>query len=106
MEEYLVLPGILVFLAFSAWISRRSMKWFNGFNLPSGVDVLFAGLLPFFLTAIVIMIWHWIERARYVASGSQEGFMGPGLLLLYGFPIFIIMVVVDILAAISVLRRK
>ena len=75
-------------------------------KMVSGFKIMVAGVGPFLLTVSAIIIWHMIAVAAYNASGSHESFMGPGLLLIYGFPYFIAMIIAGILSAIAGMSSK
>jgi hypothetical protein len=105
MSESLILPLAAAFILGSALIS-----WFVGRRLkqnwPRPLKVLIAGLLPTVTTIVFIGIWHYVELENYRESGSQDGFMGPLVILVYGFPIFLLMLIADLIAAAIASKRS
>ena len=105
MNENFVIPAIALLIAATSLLSWFAARWLNGrFFRPA--SILIAGFAPVVLIVSAIGIWNQVELSAYRASGSQEGYMGPLLILLYGFPYFVIMVVVDLVAAASAGKRK
>lgn len=106
MSENLTRPILALLLAASAGISWGLMRWLHRYNWPVAVKIMFSGLLPFAITVVTILFWDSVERAAYDARGLDEGFMGPGVFLIYGFPYLIAMVIADVLATIAALKQE
>lgn len=98
MSEYLILPIAVLLIAASVGLSWFCMRWL-GDRLNFALRIMIAGFLPTVLIVLAIGIWHYVELAEYRTSGSLDGFMGPLLILIYGFPFFIITVVGGFIAA-------
>jgi hypothetical protein len=94
----------LVFAA-SLGISWGLSRWFGSKGWPSGGRVLAAGIAPMMLLIATLWVWDKVARAQLSTMEQQEGYMGPLLLLLYGFPFLVIMLVANVLAAIAALRK-
>lgn len=105
MSENLVLAIPLLLIVASAALSRLCMRRL-GDRLNFALRIMIAGFLPTVLIVLALGIWHYVELAEYRASGSQDGFMGPLLFLIYGFPFFIITVVAGFIAAGSSGKRS
>lgn len=100
MSEGLVFPAIILLIFATALLSWFIARWLNG-RLARFKSIIIAGFAPVILIILALGIWHFMQLSAYRASGSQEGFMGPLLFLLYGFPYFVMMIAVDLVAAAS-----
>jgi hypothetical protein len=98
MDENLFIPLAALAIAVSAAVSWLLAKRL-GDHLPRAISIVVSGCVPVAMLTLVILIWHEFEYAEYKASGSQDGFMGPLTYIVYGFPVFIAMVVIDLFAA-------
>lgn len=105
MGENFIMPIILSLLAVTAGLSWFIMRLLGDRWARPG-RIFVAGISPFILILLAIGIWHYVELREYQASESQEGFMGPLLILLYGFPYFIVMLVIDFAVAASFKKPK
>lgn len=105
MSESLVIPAIILLISATALLSWFIARWLNG-RLARFKSIIIAGLAPVILIILVIGIWHFVELSAYRASGSREGWMSPLLIFLYGFPYFVIMIAVDLVAATSARKPK
>lgn len=104
--EFLMWPAMLFLLAVSGGLSWGLSRWWSRRELHGGAQIFVAGLAPLVLLVTILWVWDRIERAEHAAQGLGPEYMGPLLLLIYGFPFLIIMVVVDFLAAIAALKRQ
>ena len=69
------------------------------------LSILFAGIAPSVLIVIVLALLHlWFSAGH--SNGADEGFMSPLLVLLYGYPIFLINLGINLLVAYSFSKRK
>ncbi len=103
MSDNLFFPASIFLIGATALLSWFIARWLNG-RLARFKSFIIAGSVPVILVTLALGIWHFVELSAYRASGSREGFMGPLLILLYGFPYFVIMIAVDLVAA--ALARK
>ena len=78
-------------------------RYFHGRRRLS--KILTAGLLPTTILIFALIIWHYIELAAH-QKGPQLGYMSPLLLLIYGFPIVVVNLVVNILVAYKACAKK
>jgi hypothetical protein len=53
----------------------------------------------------VLTAWH-VQVLPDVRAGKQEGFMSPLVILIYGFPIFLMNLVLNYVVSVSLLKRK
>lgn len=58
--------------------------------IPSPIRVIVAMAAPVITVLSYFWIYDRIEFARHQAKGEDEGFMGPFLVLIYAFPIWIV----------------
>ncbi len=65
------------------------------YSLPK---IIVAGIFPSILIVAILAVWHYFEYQAYL-RGPREGFMGPLLLLIYGFPYFIINLLCNLFVA-------
>lgn len=98
MSENLIMPLAALVIAISAALSWFLAKWLGG-HLPRAINIIVSGCVPIAVLTLIIFIWHELEYAEYKASGSQDGFMGPLTFVVYGFPVFVAMLVIDLVAA-------
>ncbi len=61
--------------------------------------------MPISVIVLALYVWHEIDLARYEASGSEEGFMSPLAILIYGFPFVMMIVIACFVAALWAGRR-
>lgn len=94
---------ILAFVASILIVGSAALSWFSmnwiGNRWPRAIKITVSGFVPILLVTLVMAIWHNIEAAEYRVSGSQEPFMGPLVIMVYTFPFFFFMIVVDLVAA-------
>lgn len=53
------------------------------------LDILLATLAGVVAPVAFLLSWHWIEAARREAAGDTSDWMGPAVILIYGFPLFL-----------------
>ena len=104
MSENLIMPLAAVAIAISAVVSWFLAKWL-GAHFPRAVSIIVSGCLPAAVLTLIIFIWHEFQYAEYKASGSQDGFMGSLTFIVYGFPIFLAMLVIDLFTAATSPKR-
>jgi hypothetical protein len=108
-SEAFVVPAsifIFIFIVFcTTMLSWFTARWLLG-RLPGVAIAAISGFGPLIIIIAGLALWHFVEFSAYQASGSQDGFMGPLLILLYGFPYFVIMVFLNLAAAILAVARK
>ena len=52
-----------------------------------------------------LLSWHWIEAARRAAAGDTSDWMGPAVILIYGFPLFFASWIACAIIAYSMTRK-
>ena len=67
-------------------------------NTYPGLKIFVAGISPSLLIVVVLAVWHYFEYKAYL-RGPQEGWMGPLLFLIYGFPYFMLNVLCNFMVA-------
>ncbi len=87
---------------FSIFVAKALSRNLN--HVWKSVRFLVAWLVPTLLLVTGILTMHFIERWEYerqVAAGliQDEGYMGIGVILVYGFPLFVINIIVNGLVA-------
>ena len=105
MEQAIVFGVSALILAGAAGLAHVTARKLRQFGVARPIGVGVAGLLPISLIVLALYVWERIERARYEASGSDEGYMGPMLFLLYGYPLVILIVIACFVAALRADRR-
>ena len=83
----LVLPITVALL--SAFFLGLFLGW-RFKRIPVFLKVLVAGILPVGLVLGYFIVWDRIEYAKHVAENGDVGWMGPIVLLVYTYPIWII----------------
>ena len=51
------------------------------------LKLVFAGLVPTLLIVVALTVWQVIARYQYDHGPNHDGFMGPMVALIYGFPL-------------------
>ena len=105
MGENFIVPIMFAVIAASTVFSWLIMRWLRG-RWSRLVSIFVAGISPFAFIVLAVGVWHYAEVRAHQLNGSEGGFMGPALILVYGFPYFVILLIVDFAAAASSGRRK
>ena len=70
------------------------------------VRLFIAAIAPLAVVFGYFRVWDAIEFARHQAQHPGDGYMGPLAILVYGFPIFVVLAIVSVsLAAYTFSRR-
>ena len=80
------LPITIAFLT-AIWAGEFLSQRFR--FIPSPIRVIVAAATPVVAVLSYFWIYDRIEFARHLAKGEDDGFMGPFLILIYAFPIWI-----------------
>jgi amino acid transporter len=86
-----------------SWLVSRSL---GRRGWPTAGQVIVAGLLPVVIITVILWIWDKVERTQLTELERQEGHMGPLLLLLYGFPYVLLILIASVIVAIAARKRK
>lgn len=89
-------PGCVAFaVAYLAgfWLSS------NLIFLPAPIRVTCAGIVPTIVVVGCFWVWHKIDYASHQAEHGDVGYMGPLTLLIYGWPIFLLLAIGSFLFA-------
>lgn len=100
----LVMPFVITFgVAYGAGVILRRRFPETG----SASKIVVAGSLGVIAPVVYLWLWQTIEVWMREAAGDESGYMGPMVLLVYGFPLFLISSILSfVLAGFAVRREK
>ena len=105
MEQAIVFGIFALILAGAAGLALVFVRRLQKLGLPRILRVAMGTLMPISLIVLTLYVWHVIDYARYEACGIEEGYMSPLVILLYGFPYIILIVIASFVAALRADRR-
>jgi hypothetical protein len=107
MFEDLIIVFAIGLVALSSAVSFGIGRWLANRSQTKGGTgkLMLAALTPTIMIIAGIIVWQLIDEAMLPPERRVE-YMGPLLLLIYGFPWFIVNLVVNVLAAIRGLYHR
>lgn len=91
----LIVAAIIVMTSIVTLVAMRFLdrRIPNTRTLPK---IIAAGIFPSLLIVAILAVWHYFEYQAYL-RGPQEGWMGPLLFLIYGFPYFVMNILCNLM---------
>lgn len=103
MNVILFIAPIPIALITAFWAGHLLAVRAKSFSLAFKVGL--GGLAGMIAPVVYLWIWQMIEVAIREARGDTSDYMGPMVLLVYGFPIFVIISILCFVLAASAIRR-
>ena len=106
MEQGIVFGAIALVLGGAIWLAFFVVRRLQKAGLPKALRIVAGTLVPISLIVLALYVWHAFSLASYEASGSEEGFMSPLAILIYGFPFVILIVIASFVASLRADTHK
>lgn len=99
MIDLILLLAVPIVLSLTtAFVLGRTLKR-HWRMVPARVRFMFANLAPVIVTIMYFWVFDQIDFALHRANGGSDEYMGPMVVLVYGFPIFALLFVASFFVA-------
>jgi hypothetical protein len=107
METLVLILVVAVPGCFALAVAYTAGSWFRSklTFLPIPIRVTVAGFLPSVAVVGCFWIWHEIDYASHQAERGDLGYMGPLVILLYGWPFFLFIAIGSCLFAVYTFNK-